>query len=64
MINQAKILKEQKGILSTPDTYTVQRLQPEIKNFVIFFYNNDALDHIRILPIKKDCVSIAKNIYI
>lgn len=63
MVRQAMVLKKEKGILSKPDSYNVHRIEEDVLDSVISFYSSDALAHLRVLPGKKDCVSVAKNVY-
>ena len=61
---EAAELKKTKGILSIPDPRKGKKLPEDVANRVIAFYSDEAFDHVRILPGKKDCKSIRKNVHV
>ena len=61
MVRQARKLVKEKGILELPGPKKGKGLSEEIKRCVADFYCDD--EYSRLMPGKKDCVSIARNVH-
>jgi hypothetical protein len=59
MVRQARKLAKEKGILELPEQKKGKVLSEETRRCVIDFYCDD--EYSRLMPGKKDCVSIARN---
>lgn len=60
MKESRKIFKD-KGILEDPIKKTGKGVPENVKDLVEEFYNNE--EYSRIMPGKKDCVSISRNVH-
>ena len=61
MIRTARELKKEKGILARPIAKRGKELLSETLQLVLNFFEDD--EYSRIMPGKKDCVSVGRNIY-
>lgn len=61
MVEKAIELKANYGILALPGRKIGRPLAKDLEQLVIDFYTDSTLDHIRMLPGKKDFVSISKG---
>ena len=59
MATQAKHLAIEKGILTTPNPKVGRGIEPDTAESVNKFYYKDEIS--RVMPGKKDCVSILQN---
>ena len=60
-IRVARKLKEQKGILASPNPRHGKSLPEDIRTIVVNFFEDDEFS--RLIPGKKDYVSISKNVH-
>ena len=58
---KARQLFQEKGLLAVPPSYNGKVLPKDVSDMVVAFYEND--ENSRLMPGKKDCVSIAKNVH-
>lgn len=63
LIQTAIKLKEEKGILAVPDPRLGKKLTTSVISKVVDFYCSDRFSHVRLMPGRKDCVSISKGVY-
>lgn len=61
LVRTARALKKEKGILAEPDPQKGKSLSKEVEDVVKLFYEDD--EYSRIMPGKKDFVSIGRNIH-
>ena len=59
---KARQLFHDKGLLAMPPAYQGKKLSKEVEEAVSAFYENDQFS--RCMPGKKDCVSIAKHVFV
>ena len=64
MVEKAVEIKKQKGILGVPEKNSGRQINAELKARIIIYYSDDTFGNIRMLPGKKDFVSVKKGVHV